>query len=133
MLIPNFVKKWKFLNLGPKMPYLGIFELKSEKKKLYGSNLGFFNVKFSAKIKILKLGIKIALFGYFWAVIWKKCCHTWNQHPRNRPIARFCEKMKMLQFGTKNVLFRYFWAEILKWYCLIWNQHPRSCLTAKFH
>ena len=27
----NFVKKWKCLNLGPKMPYLGIFGLEFQK------------------------------------------------------------------------------------------------------
>ena len=29
----NFMKKQKCLNLGPKMPYLGIFGLKFERKK----------------------------------------------------------------------------------------------------
>ena len=49
-------KKYESLNLGPKLPHLGIFTLTFEKKLLSRLKqlLVFQNVKFRAKSKILK-------------------------------------------------------------------------------
>ena len=76
--------------------------------------------------------IKNAFFLCFWAIILKKYCHIWNQHPQICLVARFCETAKMCTFGTKNALIGYFWARIFKNYCHIWNQHPQICLIVKF-
>ena len=57
------------LNVGQKLPYLGIFRLTWKKKKKLISylkqprNLQYAN--FCAKSKFLKLGTKSALFGCF--------------------------------------------------------------------
>ena len=109
----------------PKMPYLGIFDQEFQK------NFAIFEISalklallqnLVQKIKILKFGTKNALFGYFWARIWKWYCHIWNQHPRICLIAKFCKKTKTPKFGTKNALLGYFWAAILKNNCHIWNK-----------
>ena len=76
---------------------------------------------------------KNALFGYFWAGIWKrKYCDIWNQRPWICLVARFSAKIKILKFGTKNAWFGYFWTGIWKQHCHIWNQHPWICLITKF-
>ena len=82
---------WVFLRclLKPILSYL----------KSAPSNL--FNFKFSSKIKISKLGTKNALFGYFWARIFKNYCHIWNQHPRSCLIGNFCENQKCLNLDQK--------------------------------
>ena len=108
----NFVKKWKCLNLGPK-----IWNLKKLLSHLKSSPLNLSNCKISQKKKKrLNLGLKMPYFilGYFWARILKIYCHIWNQHPRTCLIAKFREKMKMPKFGTKNALFGYLWDRILK-------------------
>ena len=88
--------------------------------------------KIHEKTKMPKFGTKNALFGYFWARIFKTFCHIWNQHPRICQIAKFRKKMKMSNFGTKNALFEYFGAGIYRKYCDISNEHSRICLIAKF-
>ena len=77
-----------------------------------------------------KLKTKLALFGYFWAIILQNYCHVWNQHPQICLFAKFCEKGKMTKFGIKRALFGYFWARILKNYCHIWNEHTQICIFA---
>ena len=125
-----FVQKLEFLNLEPKMPYLGVlknyFLFRNQRPRIC------LTAKFSVETKILKFGTKNAFFRYFWTGIWKQYRHVWYQHPRICLISKFREKVKMPKFGTKNVLFRYFWAEIWKQYCHIWNQHPQICPVAKF-
>ena len=39
--------------------------------------------KFGTKIKIIKFGIKNALFGFILAGIWKQYCHIWHQRGKN--------------------------------------------------
>ena len=83
-LMTKFRKKnQKCLNLGPKMPYLGIFGLESEKKYCHIWNQQrpriFLMAKFCKKIKMPKFGTKNALFRYFWTRIWESHCHIWNQ------------------------------------------------------
>ena len=51
-----------------------------------------------------KLGTKNALFGCFWAKIFKTYEHTGNQHPQICLIAKFCEKTKMFQPRIKFVV-----------------------------
>ena len=107
-------------NLKKLLPYL----------KSTPSNLS--DCKFREKTKMSQFGTKNASLGYFWAGIWKKYCHIWNQHPRLCLIAKFYKKTKIPKFGTKNALFGYFWTRILKNYCHIGNQLLRICLLAKF-
>ena len=115
------------------MPDLGIFGLEFENIFVLFeiSILEFVFLQSLMQIKILKFGAKNAWSGYFWAGIWKKYCHIWNQLLRMCLIAKFRGKAKMPKFGTKNVLFGYFWAKVWKEFCHIWNQHARVCLIAK--
>ena len=130
MELQNFVKKQKYLNSRPKMPYLGIF--KQEFKKNYCQiwnqhpQICLF-AKFHEKTKMPKFGTKNAWFVCFWAGIWKQYCHIWNQPPQICLTAKFSRKTRMPKFGTKNVLTGYSWARILKSYCHIWNQHLQIC------
>ena len=57
-------------NLGPKLPYLGIFRLTFEKRLWQiWSNLKFFKApSFVQKLKILKFGTKNPLFWNFWEI-----------------------------------------------------------------
>ena len=41
-----------------------------------------------------KFGTKTALFGHFWASIFKRYCHILNQYPWICLIAKFCKKNK---------------------------------------
>ena len=155
VIAKNFMQKQKCLNLGPKMPYLGIFDQKCLIWVVLGKNFkkDYCHVwnqhlqiclfaKFHEKTKMPKSGTKNAWFRYSWAGIWKQFCHIWNQHPRICLIAKFRGKTKIPKFVTKNALFGYFWpkmpylcvfwARILKNYIHVWNQHPQICLTAKF-
>ena len=127
--------------------------------KSTSSNLFHSKISKKKKKKKKKFVTKNALFGYFWAVIWKQNCYICNQTPRICLIAKFCERMKMnfrkllsylkwpplnllyckiswnnenTSFGTKNALFWYFWTTIFKNSCHNWNQPPRICITAKF-
>ena len=54
-------------------------------------------------MKMPKFGNKNALFGYFWARIWKNYYHIWNQHPRICLSTKFCKKpqQKCLNLGPK--------------------------------
>ena len=79
------------------------------------------SAKFGAKTKILKFRTKNALFGYFWAGIWKKT------------VVIFEILQKCLNLGPKMRDSGNFGLEFEKNYCHIWNQHPRICLIAKYH
>ena len=129
------MKKWIYLHLGPRTPYLSTFGLEFEYDIVILNQLPqiFLIVKFREKTKTLKFGAENASFEYFWVRISKNYCHIWNQLPRIYLIAKLLRKTKIPKFGTKNALFGCFWAIILKNYCHIWNQHPQICLTAKFY
>ena len=77
--LQNFVKKQKFLNLGPKISYLGVFGLELKEKTIVIfeiSTLGFFLIaKYCELMKMPKFGTKSALFGYFGARILNNYCH----------------------------------------------------------
>ena len=116
------------LNLVPKMrvcSFLG-WDFKIILSYLKSVSWNLSNCKISWKNKN-------ALFGYFWAGIWKrKYCDIWKQRPWICLVARFSAKIKILKFGTKNTWFGYFWTGIWKQHCHIWNQHPWICLITKF-
>ena len=67
------MQKLKFLNLKPKMPYLGVLGSNFEKPEWYlksvPSNLSYCKVWYENKI--LKFKTKNALFGFFGARIGK--------------------------------------------------------------
>ena len=125
--LQNLTKKQKCLNLGPKMPYLGIFYQKCLVWVFLGYNfkrtIAIFEIsnpsicliaKCHELIKMPKFGTKTALFVYFWTRIFKNYSHFWNQHPQISETAKFCEETKLPKFWTKSALFGYFWARILK-------------------
>ena len=112
MLICNVSSKnKKTLNLGPKIPYLGIFRLQFNKN--YNQ---IFNqcspinetIKFQSKQKKKhKLRTKNALLG-LWAGMFKSYCHACNQRLPICLIVKFRAKIRILKFGTKNALFECF-------------------------
>ena len=113
MKLRNFVKKCKCLNLGPIIPYLGIFGLEFE------NNIAIFEIStlefvklrnFVKKWKCVNLGQKNALFGYFGAIILKKYCHIWNLEFENN-IAIFEIRTREISWSNENA---YVW----KWKCL---------------
>ena len=127
-------KNKKILNLGPKIPYLGIFGLQFNKNyyQIFNQHIRICEtIKFHPKWKKKKSETKNALFGSL-ARMLKNYCHISNKRPPNWVIAKFRAKIRILKFGTKNCLILVFWAAILKSHCHISNQHPRICLVAKF-
>ena len=124
-------KNKKTLNLGLKIPYLGILGLQFNKNcsqifnqhpRVCGTISNLPNCKISWKNKNLwhmwqmpwqmPKFVTNALFGYFLARISKNYCHIWNQHPRICLNANFGAKIKMLKSGTKHTWFGYFWPGI---------------------
>ena len=107
-------EKRKFLNFGPKMPYLGNLgsNLKAILSYLTSTPRICLIAKFYDKTKMAKFGTKNAWFAYFGAGLWKYCCHIWNQRPRICLVPKFVAKIKTFKFGTKNAWFGYFWTEI---------------------
>ena len=110
------MKKLKCLDLGPKMPYLGILG------KIFRKTFVIFQIgtlkfvylqNFLKKQKFLNFGPKMPDLGILGLEFEKKYCHIWNQHSRIFVNAKFREK-KMPKFGIKNALFGYFWARIFK-------------------
>ena len=100
----NIMHKLEFLNLEPKMPYLGVLGSSFEKPLSYlkSASLNLPCCKVSCKkIKILKFGTENGRFRYFGAGIWKNYSHIWNQRPRICLITKFGGKTKILKFGTK--------------------------------
>ena len=78
------ISRKKCPNLGPKMPFFGIFDQ------------------------------KCLIWVFLDKNFKKDFCHIWNQHPWICIIAKFLEETKMPKFGTKNALFGYFWTKIIK-------------------
>ena len=114
------------------MLFGGIFGLEFEKAHLKSTPSNLSGCKVWCKKKILKFGTKNALFGYFWAGIWKYYCHVSNQCPRICLVAKSGAKIRILKFRTENALFGYFWTGIWKNCSHISNQHPEICLIANF-
>ena len=105
VLLQSLVQKSSSLNLGPKMRVrvlLG-WNLKIILSYLKSAPWNLSDCKISwKKTKMLKLGTKNALFGYFWTGIWKKHCHISNQRPWICLVAKFSAKIIIFKFGTKN-------------------------------
>ena len=111
----KFSGKQKCLNLGPKMPYLGVFRLEFKKYYCYIWNQHPWICLISKYREIMempKFGTKSVLLGCFWAGILKNYSNIWNQHLQITVITKFCEETEMPKFGTKNALFGCFWAII---------------------
>ena len=108
-------KNKKYLHIGQKLHYLGIFGLEFENTiVIFDINaLEFSNCNVWCKIKTLKFTTKNIWFVYFWAGIWKYFYHIWNQRPRVCLVAKFDAKIRILKFRTENAWFRYFWARNL--------------------
>ena len=112
--------------MGPKRPGFRVLGLEIENIIVIFeiSVLEFVLLQSLVQMKIFKFGTKNALFGYFWAGIWKWYCHIWNQHP---PICLTAKprkkKKKKPKYGPKNdilgifdpkyLIWAFFWARIL--------------------
>ena len=90
----SLMKKQKFLNLKPKLPYFDVLSSsvknhcqiwKQHPRISFVANVG-------DKIEILKLGTKNAWFAYFCAGTWNQYCDKWNQQPKFRLITTFSQK-----------------------------------------
>ena len=88
--------------------------------------------KVSCKTKNFKFETKNVLFGYFWAVILKPCCHTWNQHSSLYQAEKFHPKQKNFKIETKNTLFCIFELEYEK-NIVIFDALPSNYLNAKLY
>ena len=112
----NVSCKKTFLNVGPKLFYLGIFGLELRKATLlwifYISTPEFFQTKFFPKIKILKLGTKIVLIGYFGLEFQKTNVEFEISILEFVNMQSFIQRQTIFKLGTKNTLLRYFWAAI---------------------
>ena len=127
-------KNKKTLNLGPKIPYLGIFGLQFNRNyyQIFNQYSRIWKtIKCHPEPKKNKLRTEKALLG-LWAGMFKDYCHICNQRSPICRIAKFRAKIRILKFGIKNVLFGYFWAGMWKQYCHIWKQLSRISQTAKF-
>ena len=80
----SFIQKQKKTsNLGPKIPYLGIFVLQFNKSyyKAFNQNVRICEIiEFHPKQKKINLRLKILYLG-IWAGLLKKYFHIWNQRP----------------------------------------------------
>ena len=143
--LQNFTKKLKYLNLGPKMPNLGILGLVFENNIFIFeiNNLEFVLLQnFAKKQKCLNLGPKMPYLSIFdqkcliWVFLGKNFKRAIVIFEISNPwiflIAECCEIMKMPKFETKRALFGYFWARTLNNCCHIWNEHPWISVIAKF-
>ena len=120
----NFVKKWKCLNFGMKMPKFGtkytLFGyfcariLKNICHIWYQHPQTSVTAKLLEKMKRPTFGTKNTLFRHFITGILKYYCHIWNQHPRICLIAKFWGKTKMPKFWIKNAFLGIFGLEFQK-------------------
>ena len=92
--------------MGPKIPFLGIFELQFNKNyyQIFNQHTRICETKkFHSKQTNKKFGNKNALFGSLAGML-KNYSHISNKHPLNCLIAKFCAKIRILKFGTKKCL-----------------------------
>ena len=112
----NISCKKTFLNVGPKLFYLGIFGLELRKATLlwifYISTPEFFQTKFFPKIKILKLRTKIVLIGYFGLEFQETKVEFEISILEFVNMQSFIQRQTIFKLGTKNTLLRYFWAAV---------------------
>ena len=111
-----FPAKKTFLNAGPKLFYLGTFELELEKATVlwffYISTLKFFQTKFCSNIKILRFGAKIVSIRYFRLKSQKARVEFEISILKFVNTQSFVQKQKKNKLGTKNTSLRHFWATI---------------------
>ena len=121
------MKKRKWLNLGPKMPYFDIFDKKFFIWVFLGKNVKRTIIRFeistlkfvyfqnfTKKTKMPKFGTKNVWFMYFLAGNWKQCCHIWNQHLQISVIETL-KKQKWLILGPKMPYFGIFDKKFFIW------------------
>ena len=100
-----FLQKKTFLNVGPKLFYLGTVGLELEKATVlwffYISTLKFFQTKFCSKIKILRFGTKIVLIGYFRLTFQKTNVEFEISILEFVNMQSFVQKQKNLNLGPK--------------------------------
>ena len=132
--LQNFKKKQKWLNLGPKMPYLGMFRINFKILLLYlkSAPSSLSSWKVSRKNKNAKFWDQKCLIWVFLGWSLKIILSYLRSAPRICLIVKFGEKIKMPNFGTENTLYGYFQVRISKNYCHILNNNGRICETAKF-
>ena len=138
MKLRNFVEKWKCLNLGPKIPYLGIFGLEFENNVVIFEITTLELVKlgnFVKKWKCLNFGPKIA-WGFFWLEFENNIVIFEISTLEFVKLRNFVKKWKCVNLGQKKCLIWVFWGYnfkkilsylkfgIWKQYCHIWNQNP---------
>ena len=102
-------KNKKPLNLGAKIPYLGISALQSNKKvsNFQSAPSNLWNYKLSSKTKKTKqknLGLKKLYLGLLAGML-ENYCHIYNHHAPICLIAKFRATIRILKLGTKNALF----------------------------
>ena len=119
---------FNFLNVGPKLSYLGILGQKAKKLLYYGilhqHPQIFPNTKFRPKIKILKFGTKNCSYWVFWTAISKTNVVFEISILEFVNIQSFTQKQKSV--GIFRLQFN-------KNYYQVLNQHPRICETINFH
>ena len=130
-------KKKTFLNVGPKLFYLGTFGLELEKATVlwffYISTLKFFQTKFCSKIKILRFGTTIVLIGYFRLKFQKTNVEFEISILEFVNMQRFVQKQKKLNLGPKILHLGFIGLQFSKNHYQIFNQHTLLCETIKFH
>ena len=115
----------KFLNVGPKFSYLGIFglELKKDTELWYFTSAPS---NFSRnKKKILKFGTKTALIGYFWLEFQKSNVVFEISILEFVNMLIFMQKQENFKLGSKIPYLGTCGLQFNKNYYQIFNQYPR--------
>ena len=108
------VQKWKSLNLGTKMPYLGIF------RSYFQKIIVIFEVNpfefillqsFGQKLKSWNLASKIPYLGVLGSSFEQVLSYL-KSGLSNLSYWKFGAKIKIVKCQTKNVWFEYFWFKI---------------------
>ena len=132
-----FLAKKVFLNVGPKLFYLGIFGVELENTTvlwfLYMNTLKFFQRKFCPKIKIFKFGTKIVLIEYFELGFQKTNFEFEITILEFFNMQSFIQKQKDSNLGPKIPYIGIFGLQFSKNYHQIFNQDTRICETIKFY
>ena len=129
------MQKKTFLNIGPKLFYLGTFGMELEKATVlwlfYISTLKFFQTKFCSKIKSLRFGTKIVLIGYFRLIFQKTNVEFEISILEFVNMQSFVQKQKKLNLGPKIPYLGIFGLQVSKNHYQIFNQHTVLCETIK--
>ena len=111
-------KKLKFLKLGQKIRYLGIFGVEFEKNYclIWNQHPEIFLIEkcLKKKWKYLNFELKMPYLGSFGANFPKNNTLVWNQHTEICQFGKFRKKTMMSKVVIKNVLFVLFCGIIFK-------------------